>query len=177
MVETMGGRRSGRGEQIQPKFVLLFFFNLHKPIFMSHSLHKIWIHAIWATKDRAHLLNSDIEPNVHNFISEQLKNMGCHLWAINGMPDHVHCLFLLNAQKSISQVMKQIKGSSAHYANQNNLISGKFSWQTGYAAFSVSESGVNRVKQYIQNQKSHHQKQTFEKEYERFEELHLVSHG
>lgn len=61
------------------------------------------------------------------------------------MPDHIHCLFLLNPQKSISEVIKQIKGSSSHYINQNNLIADKFAWQTGYAAYSISESVVDKV--------------------------------
>ncbi len=98
--------------------------------------------------------------------------MGCPVRIINGMPDHIHCLFLLNPQKSIAEVIKQIKGSSSHFINQNNLISEKFSWQTGYASYSVSESVVDKVFQYIKNQKSHHQKKTFEQEYEGFIKLY-----
>ena len=64
---------------------------------------------------------------------------------------YIHCLFLLNPQKSIAEIVKQIKGSSSHFINQNNLIADKFSWQTGYAAYSVSESVVDKVYQYIKN--------------------------
>ena len=88
------------------------------------------------------------------------------------MPDHIHCLFLLNPQKSIAEVIKQIKGNSSHYINQNNLIADKFAWQTGYAAFSVSESVVEKVFKYIKNQKSHHQKKTSQQEYDDFLKLY-----
>jgi REP element-mobilizing transposase RayT len=88
------------------------------------------------------------------------------------MPDHIHALFLLSPQKSIADVIKQIKGSSSHYINANNLIDHKFAWQTGYAAYSVSESAVDKVFQYIKNQKEHHQQNTFQQEYEAFIELH-----
>ena len=135
---------------------------------MSHSYTKIWIHAIWATKHRMPLIHSNSESELYHFISEQLREMGCPVRIINGMPDHIHCLFLLNAQKSVVEVIKQIKGSSSHFINQNNLIEEKFYWQTGYAAYSVSESGVERVYQYIKNQKLHHQKKTFHQEYEDF---------
>lgn len=135
---------------------------------MSHSYNKIWIHAIWATKERAPLIYKDIEFEIHKFISEQLREIGCPLRIINGMPDHIHCLFLLNSQKSISEVIKQIKGSSSHFINQNNLTEQKFSWQTGYAAYSVSESVVEKVFQYIKNQKAHHQKKTYQQEYDEF---------
>ena len=72
---------------------------------------------------------------------------------INGMPDHIHCLFLLNTKKSIAFVIKQIKGSTSHFANQDNLMNEKFAWQTGYASFYVSEFVLEKVFICIKNQK------------------------
>ena len=135
---------------------------------MSHSFNKIWIHAIWATKERTPIIHSNVEQKIHSFITDQLKEQGCPIRIINGMPDHIHCLFLLNPQKSIVEVIKQIKGSSSHYINQNDLTTEKFAWQTGYAAYSVSESVVEKVYQYIKNQKAHHQKKAFQQEYDEF---------
>ena len=135
---------------------------------MSHSFNKIWIHAIWATKERMPLIHSSVENKIYPFMAEQLREQGCPVRIINGMPDHIHCLFLLSPQKSISEVIKQIKGSSSHFINQNNIIDDKFAWQTGYAAYSVSESVVEKVYEYIKNQKSHHQRKTFQQEYEDF---------
>ena len=139
---------------------------------MSHSFNKIWIHSIWATKERNPLINQSIEKKVHQFISEQLREHGCPVRIINGMPDHIHCLYLLNPQKSITEVIKQIKGSSSHFINQNNLTLEKFSWQTGYASYSVSESVIEKVYQYIKNQKQHHQKKSFQQEYDDFLKLY-----
>ena len=138
---------------------------------MSHSYNKIWIHGVWTAKYRQPLIAHSIESKVYNFISHQLQELGCKVKIINGMPDHIHCLFLLSREKSIAEVIKQIKGSSSHYINQANLISEKFSWQTGYAAFSVSESIVDKVFHYIKNQKQHHTKKKFQQEYEEFIEL------
>ena len=139
---------------------------------MSHSFNKIWIHAIWATKERLPLLHQNSEQKVYSFIAEQLRELGCPVRIINGMPDHIHCLFLLNPQKSVADVIKQIKGSSSHYINEHNIITDKFSWQTGYAAYSVSESVVEKVFKYIKNQKEHHQKKTYQQEYEEFLKLY-----
>ena len=139
---------------------------------MPHSYHKIWIHAIWATKERKPFITINIESKIYDFMGAQLREIGCPVRIINGMPDHIHCLFLLNSQKSISEVIKQIKGSSSHFINQNNLIPEKFAWQTGYAAYSVSESTMERVFQYIQNQKKHHYKKTFQEEYNEFLRLY-----
>lgn len=98
------------------------------------------------------LIQSPVEKKVHQFMAEQLRELGCPVRIINGMPDHVHCLFLLSPQKSMADVIKQVKGSSSHFINQNELIAEKFAWQTGYAAYSVSESVLERVFQYIKNQ-------------------------
>ncbi|GCD79388.1 hypothetical protein JCM30197_06350 [Schleiferia thermophila] len=102
------------------------------------------------------MIDSTVEKEVYQNLSEQFRELGCPVRIINGMSDHVHCLFLLNPQKSIAEVIKQIKGSSSYYINKKNLIDGRFAWQTGYAAYSVSESVVESVYQYIKNQKQHH---------------------
>jgi len=133
---------------------------------MPHSFNKIWIHAIWSTKNRIPLINSRVENRIHHFISEQLREHGCPVRIINGMPEHIHCLFHLNPQKSIAEIIKQIKGSSSHFINQNNLIKDKFAWQTGYAAYSVSESVADKVFEYIKDQKQHHLKRSSQQEYE-----------
>ncbi len=63
-------------------------------------------------KERMPLIHPNIEQNVYQFISEQLREQGCPVRIINGMSDHIQCLFLLSPQKSIAEVIKQIKGSS-----------------------------------------------------------------
>lgn len=90
------------------------------------------------------------------------------------MPDHVHVLFLQNPQKSISDLIKQIKGSSSHFMNREELILEKFAWQTGYASFSVSESQLAVVYNYIKNQKQHHLKENGQEEFDEFVKLHRL---
>lgn len=138
---------------------------------MPHSYYNLWIHAIWSTKKREPLITEDIEKRAYQFISEQFQTMDCPAIIINGMPDHIHCLFRLNQNKSVAEVIKHIKGSSSFYINSNELIQEKFAWQTGYAVFSVSASVKNRVYQYIKNQKSHHQHKSFEEELKHFIKL------
>jgi|SRR5690554_442421 len=139
---------------------------------MSHSFNKIWVHAIWSTKKRQTFIQSSIETKLHQLIKEQLQDQGCVVRIVNGMPDHIHCLFLLDRNKSIAEVIKQTKGSSSYFVNKNNLIPEKFAWQTGYAAFSVSESIADKVFFYIKNQKQHHQKTDYIREYKGFLKKH-----
>lgn len=139
---------------------------------MPNSFNKIWIHAIWSTKCRQPFIHSNVENQIYHFMRQQFRDLGCPVQIINGMPDHVHCLFLLNPQKTITDVIKQIKGSTSHFINKNQLIPERFSWQDGFAAFSVSESIKERVFHYIENQKQHHAKQSSMIEFEQFLKLY-----
>jgi putative transposase len=139
---------------------------------MSHSFTKLWIHAIWATKNRQELIDFSIEKKLYDYIRVELIELGCPVSIINGMPDHVHVLFLQNPQKTISDIIKQIKGSSSHFINRADLILEKFVWQTGFAAFSVSESQLDVVYNYIKNQKPHHLKKNGQEEFDEFVKLH-----
>lgn len=135
---------------------------------MSHSKCKIWIHAIFATKDRRPLIHPRARAKIHALIRKELVATGCWVELINGTDDHVHALFLLNPKVAVTDVQKQVKGASSHEVNASEWIPEKFAWQTGYAAFSVSESHVAKVREYIRNQEEHHRTLTFAEEYERF---------
>ncbi len=140
---------------------------------MSKSYSKIWVHAVWSTKNRIPLIHPKMEQKLFDFLKEELKKMGCMVRIVNVMPDHVHCLFGINPQISITDIIiKQIKGSSSYFVNSNNLIPEKFIWQRGFGVFGVSHSAVDNICRYIRDPKQHHQKRTFKTEYIKFMELH-----
>jgi putative transposase len=142
---------------------------------MPSSFNKLWIHSIWSTKNRVPLIDPSIESKIYSFMEKQFVELGCPVKNINGIQDHIHCLFMLNPQRSPAEIIKQVKGSTSHYINQNNLIKHKFGWQTGYASFSVSESAIPKVNLYISNQKEHHTKRTFQEELDLFLRLYGLS--
>lgn len=142
---------------------------------MSHSLTKLWIHAIFGVKNRKPLLNKELREKLIFHLLEKLEEINCKTRIINGAKDHLHLLLLLPNELSISQLMKNLKGESSHWINQTDFLDTKFSWQTGFGAFSISESNVKQVQRYIENQEEHHKKITFKEEYKRFMELHQLS--
>ena len=103
------------------------------------------------------LITSEIEHELYEHIRQELLKLHCEPFTINGMSDHVHCLFQLNPKLKIIDVMKQIKGSSAHYLN-HHYENEHVIWQRGFSVFSVSKGVLPVVKTYIENQKSHHKK-------------------
>ena len=141
---------------------------------MSHSLTCIWIHAIFGTKFRDSLILPAFEPKLHAHIKMQLvDDLGCRVRAINGTGDHVHVLFLLNPNLALKDILKNIKGESSHWVNQENFARRKFAWQTGYAAYSVRESDLLAVENYILSQKEHHRKKSYFEEYQQI----ALEHG
>ena len=121
---------------------------------MPHSLTKIWIHAVFSVNKRENLIKSNFENQLYYHIKEKLeKEQDCKVRIINGDSTHIHILFLLTQNISVKDIMQNVKGESSHWINQMNFIETKFSWQIGYGAFSVSESMVKEVENYIRQTK------------------------
>ncbi len=129
---------------------------------------KIWVHAVWGTKNRMPVLSKEVRTNLFQHILENAKEKEIYVDFINGHFDHVHCLIVLNADMSIAKAVQLIKGESAFWANKNKLTATKLEWADKYFAVSVSESLINKVRDYIKNQERHHAKVTFTQEYETF---------
>lgn len=136
------------------------------------------IHAVWGTKNREPLLSDEIRQKIILHIKENAIAKQIYIHSINGHYDHLHCLFGLNADMSISKVMQLIKGESAFWINKEKLTKTKFEWADEYFAVSVSESMMDKVRTYINNQEEHHKKITFTQEYETFrKQYNFSSHG
>jgi len=123
---------------------------------MSNSYSNLFIHMVFATKYRDQKIDSSIEKRVHEILKQELEKMGCVVLAINGMPDHIHILFSSKMDLSQSDIAKQIKGASSYWINKEKLTQERFSWQRGFAAFSVSNHQIGTILRYIKNQKVHH---------------------
>jgi hypothetical protein len=87
---------------------------------------------------------------------------------VNGYADHCHCLVSLGTDQTIQKVIQMIKGECSRWINKEGLTKDKFDWQDEYFAVSVSESQLNRVRNYIKKQEEHHKKKTFQDEYDEF---------
>ena len=129
---------------------------------------KIWIHAVWTVKDRQPVLNQDIRQKVFEHIHQNAVTKEIMMEIVNGNHNHVHCLFRLKNNQTIENVMQLIKGESAYWFNKSDLSNLKLNWQKEYFAVSVSESQVEKVKNYIANQEEHHRTKSWDEEYDEF---------
>ena len=135
---------------------------------MANTYTQVHIQVVFAVKNRSSLIHATWEDALFRYITGIIQNHGHRVLQVNGMPDHVHILFGMKPDQSLSDLIKQVKQDSSKWINQQGYVKGRFSWQAGYGAFSYSKSQIPRVVRYIQNQKEHHKKKTFREEYLEF---------
>jgi putative transposase len=87
---------------------------------------------------------------------------------MGGTADHVHALFALSRNYSIANIVKEVKRTSSSWIKTVDRRHSKFRWQSGYGAFSVSQSHVAQVRSYIMRQEQHHRRKTFQDEFRAF---------
>ena len=129
---------------------------------------RIWLHCVWGTKSKTHFLTPNNKWEMINHIRENAKEKNIYIDFINGDKNHVHCIISLNPEQSISKVIQLIKGESSFWINKQKISQGKFEWADEYFAVSVSESQIEKVREYIKNQEEHHRKISWEEEYRMF---------
>jgi putative transposase len=127
---------------------------------------KVYIHFVWSTKNRYPYLNTpEIRKAVWKHIRENARMKGIFVEFVNGYQEHCHCLVSLGDNQTIRQIMQLIKGESSYWINKEHILKEKFEWQDEYFAVSVSESLVDKVRDYIKNQENHHTSKAWEDEY------------
>ena len=124
---------------------------------MAQSLSKII-----STKNREPVLSKAVRGDLFAYMIGILNSLDCVTITINGVEDHVHALIIMSKTISVSKMMAEMKGGSSRWLNSRDATKKHFEWQAGYGAFSVSESNIPNVIEYIAVQEEHHKKMTFQ---------------
>ncbi|OFX19597.1 MAG: transposase [Bacteroidetes bacterium GWA2_31_9b] len=132
---------------------------------MANTYTQLYIHYIFAVQNRLSLIQDKWQIQLYKYMNGIVDQQGHKLFAINGMPDHIHILVSMNPKQSPSDLMYNLKRSTSLWINENKLVVGKFSWQEGFGAFSYGKSQIPEIVKYIENQQNHHRKTTFHDEY------------
>ena len=141
---------------------------------MAVTLTQILFHVVFSTKHRRPLIGPELREELYSFIADTNLRHGGQLVAIGGIPDHVHLLIRLKPYVPISSMVRFVKANSSRWLKERPDLVRDFAWQTGFAAFSVSESRSGAVRTYIRNQEAHHTQKTFEIELQTLLRRHNV---
>src|SRR5262245_44877254 len=127
---------------------------------MPQSFSSVLVHVVFSTKNREPTIHPSVESELYAYATTVLKNADCPALAMNGMADQVHALFALSRVKSIAEVVEELKTSTSKWIKTKGPNFRGFHWQAGYGAFSVSQSNVDQVSEYVREQKHHHRERT-----------------
>jgi REP element-mobilizing transposase RayT len=141
---------------------------------MSQSFVQIYVHIVFHTKDNVKLIREDIENELYSYLGGILKNYKSIPFQIGGTSDHIHILCTLPKTMAPADLAEEIKKSSSKWIKTKGDHYKNFYWQDGYGGFSVSRSGIDAVKEYIQNQKKRHEKVSFMDEYKKLLEAYGI---
>lgn len=139
---------------------------------MPHSFTRLVIHIIFGTKDRRSVIDASLRERLYPYVSGIITHLHSKVLAIGGVSDHIHILADIHAQTSLSDFVRTLKSNSSKWIHDTYPDYIHFQWQIGYSAFSVSQSAVDRVIDYIHSQEQHHKRTTFEEELEAFFRKH-----
>ena len=135
---------------------------------MPQSLANIIVLLIFSTKERFPFLHEEIQQELNPCLASILKDLESPAIKINSATDHTHLLFRLSKNLAICNVVEKLKTGSSKWIKQKGGLLLKFHRQNGYGAFSLSQSNVPEVVRYIEGQKEHHGKRTFQEEFRSF---------
>jgi REP element-mobilizing transposase RayT len=131
---------------------------------MSQSLVKNLVHLVYSTKHRQPWIAKNHRDSLYAYQAGIFKEWSSPALVIGGVEDHVHTLFSLSKNHALKKIVEEVKTGSSKWMKNEGPRTPDFYWQGGYAAFSVSQSNVEVVKRYIENQEEHHCKMTFQDE-------------
>ncbi|MGC2323814.1 MAG: IS200/IS605 family transposase [Terriglobales bacterium] len=129
---------------------------------MAHSYVCVYVHIVFSTKDRRPFIPEDKTRLLWKYLAGIAKHYGMRTLAIGGMPDHVHILLSVASEMPVAKAVNVLKSNSSKWMRAQ---AHQFAWQEGYAAFSVSTSGMSKVTDYINHQPEHHKTRDFAQEY------------
>jgi REP element-mobilizing transposase RayT len=135
----------------------------------------MYAHLVFSTKGRAPMIGDDWQDRMHEVFGGIVAQRRGILLAAGGMPDHVHLLVSLGREWSVSVLLREVKAGTSRWIHEALPHLSAFAWQTGYGAFSVSVSNLEAVKQYIGDQKRHHQSMTYQDEFRALLSKHGIS--
>ena len=141
---------------------------------MANTFTSLHCHIVFSTKNRERWLRPEIEEDVWRYLGGICRTHHVKALQIGGVDDHVHLLLGVPPTLALSDVMKRIKGESSKWLSKEKKDMVGFGWQDGYGAFTVGKSQIPDTIRYIQTQREHHRKVTFEDEYRKFLHFHEI---
>jgi putative transposase len=135
---------------------------------MAGSFTCLRYHLIFSTKGREPRLEGAMRPRMFEYIGGIVRQRRGQLIGAGGTDDHVHLLAILPKDRSVSEMLRDIKSHSSGWLNDLGLCGADFHWQNGYGALTVGRREVDGLMRYLAGQEEHHRERSFQEEFLEF---------
>ena len=132
---------------------------------MAGTYTKLLYHLVFSTKNRCPFINADLQPRLYAYMGGIVRSEGGALYEIGGIENHVHLVVRWIADVSISDFLRKLKRNSSLWVHETMPGMKRFGWQSGFGAFTVSESQLRKVRAYVLSQARHHKRMDFKEEF------------
>jgi REP element-mobilizing transposase RayT len=133
---------------------------------MSSTLSNLTYHIVFSTKYREPLITPKLRETLYPYIGGVVRNKGGALLRIGGVADHLHLVVRLRPDIALSDMVRMVKANASKWVNEQGLEGGgRFAWQSGYGAFTVSQSQLSTLVEYVEHQEEHHRERSFQDEF------------
>ncbi len=140
---------------------------------MAQSLSFSLVHAVWSTKERRPCISEEMGPRLYAYLAETARAMGCECFRAGGVGDHVHLALRLGVTRTAARVVSELKTGSSAWMKEQGVAG--FAWQRGYGLFSVGPADVGALLRYIDEQRAHHRRRSYQEEMRGFLEKYHVT--
>ena len=130
---------------------------------MAGTFSNLTVHLVFSTKNRLPLMTTPVRDQLFPYMGGVVRGLAGTIISVGGMPDHVHLVVRLPTSLSVADVVRTVKTNTSKWMN-GRAAGMKFGWQRGYGAFSVSQSALPAVVNYVRNQERHHRCRSFKEE-------------
>ncbi len=143
---------------------------------MPGTFTRLLYHIVFSTQRRANLIAADLQPRLYEYLGGTIRGERGIAHEIGGVADHVHLLIQWRTDEALATLMRRLKANASRWIHAEFPTMGAFAWQEGYAAFTVSPSQLETVRQYIRNQAAHHHQRGFVEELKALLDAHGIEH-
>lgn len=143
---------------------------------MANTYSQLFYHIFFSTKERRNFIHQEIENRVWEYIGGIARKQDLTSLRVGGIENHIHALEMAKPIVARCKIPMWRKGGSSKWIHDKFENQNLFNWQDGYGIFSASKSQVPDVIRYIENQREHHESQTFEEEYPSLLNLHGIEY-
>lgn len=141
---------------------------------MAQSLSNILLHLVFSTRQRQRWIDESIADELHDYIGGTCRELKCQPHRVGGTEDHVRIACSLSRAMSVAKLIEEIKTSSSKWIKTKGHRYSNFSWQSGYGAFSVGQSQLGDLRNYIIHQLEHHARVSFQDEFRKLLERYEI---